>query len=246
VAATIPNCRAWDPAFAGEMALIVDHGMRRMLLEQCDEFFYITLMNENYAQPDLPSQAMEGVVRGGYCFERLAAEGELRGEVTLLGSGAILTEVRAAARQLAAEGIASTVFSVTSWSELARDGQAWEQALAAQEAPEAPSPRHSTASPGSPASSASTASAGLPYVAELLHQGRGPIVAASDYVRAVPESIRAYVPAGRAFATLGTDGFGRSDTRSALREYFGVDATHIARAARRSLARLAAGSAPSA
>ena len=222
VAATIPNCRAWDPAFAGEMALIVDHGMRRMLLEQCDEFFYITLMNENYAQPDLPSEAIEGVVRGGYCFERVAAEGDLRGEVTLLGSGAILTEVRAAARLLAAEGIASTVFSVTSWSELAREGQAWEQALDAED----------ESGPSAPST--------LPYVAQLLQQGQGPVVAASDYVRAVPESIRAYVPAGRAFVTLGTDGFGRSDTRAALREYFGVDAAHIARAARRSAATLRA------
>jgi pyruvate dehydrogenase E1 component len=219
VAATIPNCRAWDPAFAGEMALIVDHGMRRMLLEQCDEFFYITLMNENYAQPDLPPQAAEGVLRGGYLFEQVAAQGELRSEVSLLGSGAILTEVRAAARLLAAQGIASTVFSITSWSELAREGQAWERSLEQADA--------GAAQAGVPAPAA------LPYAAQLLQQGRGPLVAASDYVRAVPESIRAYVPEGRAYVTLGTDGFGRSDTRSALREFFGVDAAHIARAALR-------------
>ncbi|MEI8265573.1 MAG: alpha-ketoglutarate dehydrogenase [Betaproteobacteria bacterium] len=214
VASTIPNCRAWDPAFAGEMALIVDHGMRRMLLEQCDEFFYITLMNENYAQPDLPPQAAEGVLRGGYLFERVAAEGDALGEVTLLGSGAILTEVRKAARLLAAEGIASSVFSITSWSELARQGQDWERLrdLAAEAGAAAPQ--------------------ALPYVGQLLQQGRGPVVAATDYVRAVPEGIRAYVPADRGFLTLGTDGFGRSDTRSALREFFGVDAAHIARVAR--------------
>ena len=226
MAATIPNCRAWDPAFAGEMALIVDHGMRRMLLEQQDEFFYITLMNENYAQPDLPPAALEGVVRGGYLFERVAAHGEARDEVTLLGSGAILTEVRAAAQLLAAEGIASTVFSVTSWSELAREGQAWEREEAQAHQDEAWSPPTQ------------------PYVARLLQQSQGPFVAASDYVRAVPESIRAYVPAGRGFVTLGTDGFGRSDTRAALREYFGVDAAAIARAARRSLARALGPAAP--
>jgi pyruvate dehydrogenase E1 component len=196
------------------MALIVDHGMRRMLLEQCDEFFYITLMNENYAQPDLPPQAAEGVLRGGYLFERVAAEGDALGEVTLLGSGAILTEVRKAARLLAAEGIASSVFSITSWSELARQGQDWERLrdLAAEAGAAAPQ--------------------ALPYVGQLLQQGRGPVVAATDYVRAVPEGIRAYVPADRGFLTLGTDGFGRSDTRSALREFFGVDAAHIARVAR--------------
>ncbi|MFM8769450.1 MAG: transketolase-like TK C-terminal-containing protein, partial [Rubrivivax sp.] len=233
VAATIPNCRAWDPAFAGEMALIVDHGMRRMLHEQQDEFFYITLMNENYAQPDLPAGATEGVVRGGYLFERVAAEGEFRGEVSLLGSGAILTEVRKAARLLAAEGIASSVFSITSWSELMREGQAWELACeqgrdAAQGQPQA----------GADASGAGHAAlAAPPYVATLLEQARGPVIAASDYVRAVPESIRAYVPEGRAYVTLGTDGFGRSDTRAALRTYFGVDAGSIAQAARRRCAR---------
>jgi pyruvate dehydrogenase E1 component len=227
VAATIPNCRAWDPAFAGEMALIVDHGMRRMLLEQCDEFFYITLMNENYAQPDLPPEAMDGVLRGGYLFERVAARGEVLGEVTLLGSGAILPEVRAAAQLLAAQGIASTVFSITSWSELARQGQAWEH-------------RCEQADEGRDEAGAPVPDA-MPYVAQLLQQGRGPIVAASDYVRAVPESIRAFVPVERAFVTLGTDGFGRSDTRSALREFFGVDAAHIARAAARRCAGLASG-----
>jgi pyruvate dehydrogenase E1 component len=196
------------------MALIVDHGMRCMLHEQRDEFFYITLMNENYAQPDLPPEAADGVLRGGYLFERVAAEGYALGEVTLLGSGAILTEVRKAARLLAAEGIVSSVFSITSWSELARQGQDWERL------------RDLASDAGAPAPQA------LPYVAQLLQQGRGPVVAATDYVRAVPEGIRAYVPAGREFVTLGTDGFGRSDTRSALREFFGVDATHIARAAR--------------
>jgi pyruvate dehydrogenase E1 component len=208
VAATIPNCKAYDPAFAGEMAVIVDHGMREMLVEQRDVFYYLTLMNENYAQPDVPAGAEADIVRGCYRFGRYG-EGEAR--VALLGSGAILTEVIQAAQQLAAEGIASEVFSVTSWSELARDGVACEQrALKGEEA-------------------------GIPFVARQLGGGAAPIVAATDYVRAVPESVRAFLPAGRRYLTLGTDGFGRSDTRAALRDYFGVDAAAIVRAARFSL-----------
>jgi pyruvate dehydrogenase E1 component len=190
IAATIPNCKAYDPAFAGEMAVIVDRGMREMLVEQRDVFYYVTLMNENYANPDLPAGAEEGVVRGGY---RFAAYGEGAPRVTLMGSGAILTEVIKAAQQLAGEGTPCEVISVTSWSELARD-------------------------PG--------------HAATLLAAGGPPIVAASDYVRAVPESLRALVPPGRRYVTLGTDGFGRSDTRAALREFFGVDAASIAAAAR--------------
>ncbi|MEJ7932067.1 alpha-ketoglutarate dehydrogenase [Ramlibacter sp. AN1015] len=212
VAASIPNCRAWDPAFAGEMAVIVDHGMREMLVEQRDVFHYITLMNENYPQPDLPEAAREGVVRGGYRFGAWGDEASSQ-RVSLLGSGAILPEVIAAAQRLAAEGVYCEVFSVTSWSELARDGLAHEQA----------------ALEGAPA-------AGVPHVHALLAAGRGPIVAASDYVRAVPESIRAWLPAARPYRTLGTDGFGRSDTRAALRRFFGVDAEAIAAAARRALA----------
>jgi pyruvate dehydrogenase E1 component len=190
VAATIPNCKAWDPAFAGEMALIVDHGMREMLIEQKDVFYYLTLMNENYAMPDLPAAAHEGVVKGAY---RFASYGKPK--VTLLGSGAILTEVIKAAELLAKEGIGSEVLSVTSWSELSRatDG----------------------------------------YITALLAGTKGPILAATDYVRAVPESIRALIPEGRRYVTLGTDGFGRSDTRAALREFFGVDAASIANVARR-------------
>ncbi|AEG91592.1 alpha-ketoglutarate dehydrogenase [Ramlibacter tataouinensis] len=216
VAATIPNCKAWDPAFAGEMAVIVDHGMHEMLVEQQDVFHYITLMNENYAQPDLPEGAQEGIIRGCYRFAGYppAAPGAPAGDtVTLLGSGAILTEVIRAAQQLAAEGIACEVYSVTSWSELARDGIACEQRALRGEA-------HTE-----------------PYLRGLLAAGRGPIVAATDYVRAVPEQVRAFLPEGRRYLTLGTDGFGRSDTRAALRAFFGVDAAHIARAARHALGR---------
>ncbi len=215
VAATIPNCKAYDPAYAGEMAVIVDAGMREMVTEQRDVFYYVTLMNENYAQPDLPEGAAEGVLRGCYVFnsfQRLP-DGRERSisskNVTLLGSGAILTEVVKAAELLAAEGIEATVLSVTSWSELARDGQACEQrALAGEATP------------------------GEPWLTQQLAATHGPVIAATDYVRAVPDSVRALVPAGRRYLTLGTDGFGRSDTRAALRAFFGVDAPAIAKAAK--------------
>ena len=197
IAATIPNCKAYDPAFACEMAVIVDRGIREMVTEQRDVFYYVTLMNEHYAQPDLPPDTEDSVVRGAYPLVR---RGDGAPQLTLMGSGAILTEVIRAADQLASEGIASDVISVTSWSELARDGQ---------------SKGHADA-----------------YIASLLTGTSGPIIAASDYVRAVPESIRAYIPKHRNFVTLGTDGFGRSDTRAALREFFGIDAASIAAAAR--------------
>jgi pyruvate dehydrogenase E1 component len=210
VAATIPNCKAYDPAFAGEMAVIVDHGMRQMLQQQEDVFYYLTLMNESYAQPDLPVGAREGVIRGAY---RFATYGEGTPRVTLLGSGAILTEVIRAAQDLAAQGIASEVVSVTSWSELARDGMRCEASELQGEGEQAP------------------------YLRSLLASGQGPIVAATDYVRAVPEQVRAYVPESRRYTTLGTDGFGRSDTRAALRAFFSVDAAAIVRAARHALAK---------
>jgi pyruvate dehydrogenase E1 component len=208
VAATIPNCKAYDPAFAGEMAVIIDRGMREMLSEQQDVFYYVTLMNENYAQPDLPAGAREGVIRGGYRFGHYPAANGGTARATLLGSGAILTEVIQAAQQLAELGVSCDVFSITSWSELARDGQRCEAAALAGDA------------------------AGKPYVQHLLADSQGPVIAATDYVRAVPESIRAHLPEGRSYLTLGTDGFGRSDTRAALRDFFQVDAAAIVLATR--------------
>jgi pyruvate dehydrogenase E1 component len=213
VAATIPNCKAYDPAFAGELAVIVDQGMRDMLIDQKDLFYYITLMNENYAQPDLPDNAAEGVIRGCYKFKTLqAASGDSKSCVSLLGSGAIMTEVLKAAAMLASDGINVDIFSVTSWSELSRDGKLKEQVRLSGNTSDAQA-----------------------YISEVLAQGRGPIVAATDYVHALPESIRAYIPEGRAYMTLGTDGFGRSDTRAALREYFGVNANNIYKVAKESL-----------
>ncbi len=218
VAATIPNCKAWDPAFAGEMAVIVDAGMREMMVEQKDVFYYVTLMNENYAQPDLPEGAQEGVLRGCYLFgsyRRMSDGRELPKDaptVTLMGSGAILTEVILAAELLVRQGIAASVLSVTSWSELARDGMACERRQLDGDV-----------------------AAGTPWVTQVLAGTRGPVIAATDYVCAVPESVRAFVPEGRRYLTLGTDGFGRSDTRAALRRFFGVDAKAVVRAARRAL-----------
>jgi len=189
-----------------------------MVTEQRDVFYYVTLMNENYAQPDLPPQAHAGVLRGCYVFSsyQRTTDGrelpETAPAVTLLGSGAILTEVLQAAQQLADAGVRATVLSVTSWSELARDGVACEQrALAGEAEP------------------------GLPWLTQQLVATTGPVIAATDYVRAVPETVRAFVPPGRRFVTLGTDGFGRSDTRAALRQFFGVDAAHIAHVARQLL-----------
>jgi len=213
VAATIPNCKAYDPAFAGELAVIVDQGMRDMLVDQKDLFYYITLMNENYAQPDLPENAAENVIRGCYKLKTVKPNnGDSKSCVSLMGSGAIMTEVLKAADLLANAGINVDVFSVTSWSELSRDGKAKEQARLSGEA-----------------------GVEQAFIHQVLTQGRGPIVAATDYVHALPESIRAYIPEGRGYITLGTDGFGRSDTRAALREYFGVNADSIFKVAKESL-----------
>ena len=213
VAATIPNCKAYDPAFACEMAVIVDQGMREMMVEQKDVFYYITLMNENYAQPDLKTGSEAAILQGMYLLsDNRTARPKATAEVTLLGSGAILREVMQAADLLAKEGIASQVFSVTSWSELARNGQACEQAAMADT-------QNLT-----------------PFVKAQLSNTHGPVIAATDYVRAVAESVRAYLPPNRRYMTLGTDGFGRSDTRAELRNFFQVDAHHIAKAARVALA----------
>jgi len=213
VAGTIPNCKAYDPAFAGELAVIMDQGMREMLVDQKDVFYYITLMNENYAQPDLPENVAQGVIRGCYKLKTVkASNGDSKSYVTLLGSGAIMTEVLKAADKLANTGINVDIFSVTSWSELSRDGKVKEQARLSGET--------------------GTEQA---FISQTLTEGRGPIVAATDYVHALPESIRAYIPEGRGYITLGTDGFGRSDTRAALREYFGVNAESIYKVAKKSL-----------
>ncbi len=207
-ASTVPNCKSYDPAFAGELAVIIDHGMQRMLQEQRDEFFYITVTNENVANPSLPHEAHEGVIRGMYQLQSGPAQSTRR--VQLLGSGAIMGEVLKAAAILEREhGVAADVWSVTSYAELARDGEARLERWRAGEA-SAPS-----------------------WFAQQLEASQGPIIAASDYVRALPELVRAYLPTDERglprqhYYTLGTDGFGRSDSRAALRQHFAVDAAAI-------------------
>ncbi len=232
VAATIPNCKAYDPAFAGELAVILDQGMRDMLVDQLDVFYYITLMNENYAQPSLPPEAHQGVIRGCYKYSSTLRpyDGDIAPKnlknVTLLGSGAILTEVIKASAQLEALGYTVDVVSVTSWSELARDGAVCEASSTAA-SPVAAATSVTAAAAPTPVRPEPVEGFTTPWLQQVLSQTTGPIVAATDYVRALPESIRAYLPAGRSYATLGTDGFGRSDTRAALRAYFKVDAAAI-------------------
>jgi len=210
-ASTIPSLRAYDPCFGYELAVILQDGMRRMLEAQEDVFYYVTLMNENYAHPAIPAGAEEGILRGMY---RLRAGGSHERRVQLLGSGAILREVIAAAEALeGAHGVAADVWSVTSFTELRWDGLLAAGASAA--VAEARGRREPSRS----------------WVAECLEATEGPIVAASDYVSAVADLIRPWVPRGRGYRALGTDGFGRSDTRAALRGFFAVDREHIVRAA---------------
>jgi pyruvate dehydrogenase E1 component len=209
IASTIPNCRAYDPCYGYELALIVQDGVRRMLQAQEDVFYYVTVMNENYAHPAMPAGAEEGILRGMYLLQ--PRDGA---QVQLLGSGTILREVISAAEHLEREhGIAANVWSVTSWTELHWDGMAAERAE-----------RLGGAEPRS-------------WVARSLAPTAGPSVAASDYVRAVADLARPYVPAGRAYTALGTDGFGRSDTRAALRSFFEVDRNAIVNAALAALGR---------
>jgi pyruvate dehydrogenase E1 component len=191
--------------------------MRDMLIDQKDVFYYITLMNENYAQPNLPEHAKADLLQGCYRLMQLAPANQPSSKqphpaITLMGSGAILTEVIQAGERLCALGVAVDIYSVTSWSELSRNGHHYFQ--------------HRLF--GAPTGSKALE---LPFVTRQLSQSPGPILAASDYVRAVPESIRAFVPEGRAYLALGTDGFGRSDTRARLREHFRVNAASIERAA---------------
>ncbi|WP_035972671.1 alpha-ketoglutarate dehydrogenase [Bradyrhizobium sp. WSM3983] len=209
MAATVPNCRAYDPTYAYEVATIVDHGARRMMEQGADEFFYITAMNESYAQPSMPKDVAEGIIKGLYS---LMGPQTGRASVRLLGSGAILPEVVAAAGLLLADwGIEAEVLSATSFSELAREAREVERRRML-----------------------SGDATGLSHVERLL-PGDAPIVAATDYVRAYPQLIASYIEGP--FVALGTDGFGRSDTRSALRAFFEVDRKHVVLAAIYALAR---------
>jgi pyruvate dehydrogenase E1 component len=210
VATTVPNCVAYDPTYAYELAVIVHDGMRRMYVDQENIFYYITVMNENYPQPALPKGAQEGILKGAYLLQN-GGKGKVR--TTLLGSGTILRECIAAAKILENDyGVPADVFSVTSFSELRREALEIE--------------RWNLMHPSE--------AGRVPYVQTLLKDRPGPIVAATDYVRNVPDQIRQWV--GGRYVTLGTDGYGRSDSRAALRKHFEVDRNYIVVAALKALA----------
>ncbi len=200
LASTIPNCIAYDPCYAHELAVIVQDGLRRMYEEKENVFFYITVMNENYAHPALPDGAEEGIRKGMYLLRTVGNSGQT---VRLLGSGTILREVEAAAEILAEQhGVQAQVWSVTSFNELAREGQDAE--------------RWNLLNP--------EAEPQVPYVSQCL-EGDAPVVASSDYIKAYADQIRRFVPAD--YRVLGTDGFGRSDTREKLRDHFEVDRRYV-------------------
>jgi pyruvate dehydrogenase E1 component len=210
VATTVPNCVAYDPTYAYELAVIIHDGMRRMYVEQENIFYYLTVMNENYPQPALPKGVEQGILKGGYLLQS-GGRGKVR--ATLLGSGTILRECLAAAKILENDyGIPADVFSITSFGELRREALETERWNLL----------HPTQAPR------------VPYVESLLKDHEGPVVAATDYMRIVPDQIREWI--GGRYMTLGTDGFGRSDSRAALRKHFEVDHNYIVLAALKGLA----------
>jgi pyruvate dehydrogenase E1 component len=214
VMTVIPNCRAYDPAYAYELAVIIHHGLQRMYAEREGVFFYITVMNENYAQPPLPAGTEAGIIKGGYLLQSSGkGKSKTKARATLLGSGTILREVLAAAALLESDfDVPADVYSITSFSELRREALEIE--------------RWNLLHPGETAK--------VPYVSELLKGRDMPVVAATDYLRMVPDQIRQWVPGP--YVTLGTDGFGRSDARVQLRRHFEVDRNYIALATLRALA----------
>ncbi|MBC3929934.1 pyruvate dehydrogenase (acetyl-transferring), homodimeric type [Undibacterium sp. CY21W] len=213
LASTIPNCVPYDPTFAHEVAVIMHDGLRRMVTNQEDVFYYITLMNENYSHPGLKAGQEEGIIKGLYQLQRSAETTKHR--VQLLGSGTILREVIAAAELLQSDwGIAADVWSAPSFTLLARDGQDAE--------------RWNMLHP--------TEDARLPYITQCLKDTTGPIVVSTDYMRTFAEQVRAFIPKDRSYKVLGTDGFGRSDSRAKLREFFEVNRYFVVIAALKSLA----------
>jgi pyruvate dehydrogenase E1 component len=212
-AATIPNCMPYDPTFAHEVAVIVQDGLRRMVTNQEDVFYYITLMNENYPMPGLRPGSEEGILKGMYLLQEGPKEAGQR--VQLIGSGTILRESIFAAELLMNDwGIAADVWSAPSLTMVARDGADCE--------------RWNLVNP--------TAEQRVPYLTQLLQDSAGPIVSTTDYVRLFSEQIRPYIPKGRSFTVLGTDGFGRSDSRVKLREFFEVNRYYVTVAALKALA----------
>jgi len=212
LASTIPNCVSYDPCFAYELAVIVQDGLRRMVAEQEDVFYYLTVMNENYQHPAMPENASEGILRGIYKLSETKGSGKL--SVRLLGSGTILREVIAGAELLATDfGIGSDVYSVTSFNELRRDGLAcerWNLLHAEQKPKEA-------------------------FVTQTLKDKSTPVIVSTDYMKTLADQIRAFIPAP--YSVLGTDGFGRSDTRKNLRMFFEVNRYYVVVAALYALAK---------
>jgi len=211
LAGTIPNCISYDPTFAHEVGVILHHGMKRMVEKQENVYYYITLLNENYAMPGLTAGTEEQIIKGMY----LCKEGaKLTPRVQLLGSGTILRESIAAQELLEKDwGVAANVWSCPSFNELARDGQDAERynLLHPADAPR------------------------VSFVAQQLEKHTGPVVASTDYMKAYAEQIRSFIPKNRTYKVLGTDGFGRSDFRSKLREHFEVNRHFIVVAALKAL-----------
>jgi pyruvate dehydrogenase E1 component len=212
LSSVVPNCVSYDPAFGYELAVIIHDGLRRMVAEQQDLFYYITVMNENYEHPAMPMGAEQAILKGMYLFREGS---KARARVQLLGSGTILREVIAAAGLLEADwGVAADIWSATSMTELRRDGLAVERW----------NMLHPESKPR------------VPYVAQCLESRPGPIVAATDYIKAYSEQIRPYLPKERVYKVLGTDGYGRSDSRAKLRGFFEVDRHYVTVAALAALA----------
>ena len=208
VANTIPNCVSYDPTYAFELAVIVRSGLERMYEKNENIFYYITTMNELYAHPEMPENAEQGIIKGMYELKTVGT-GEL--QVQLMGSGTILREVEVAAQMLADDwGVKSDVWSVTSFNELTREAQAIDRMN-----------RFSTDTPA------------VPYITQCLENAKGPVIVATDYMRNYAEQVRKYVP--NRYEVLGTDGFGRSDSRAALRNFFEVDASYVVLASLKAL-----------
>jgi pyruvate dehydrogenase E1 component len=219
LAGTIPNCVSYDPTYAHEVGVILHHGLKRMVEKQDNVYFYITLLNENYPMPGLKPGTEEQIIKGMYLSEPaadIAAKPTSNvSQVNLLGSGTILRESSAAKLLLEADwGVAANVFSCPSFNELARDGADCE--------------RWNLLHPGEPQR--------VPFVAQQLEGHSGPVIASTDYIKVYAEQIRAYLPRGRTYKVLGTDGFGRSDFRAKLREHFEINRHYIVLAALRALA----------
>jgi pyruvate dehydrogenase E1 component len=212
LALTVPTCRAYDPAYAYEMATIIEEGIARMYGDGDSVFYYLTAMNEMYDMPPMPAGAREGILKGLYRFRKAGAK-QARARVQLVGSGAILNEVVKAQELLDGYGVSADVWSATSYNELYRDAHRTE--------------RWNLLHPGEKART--------PYVAEMLAGEPGMIVAASDYIKSQTDMIARWIK--KPVVTLGTDGFGRSEDRPSLRRHFEVDARHVTAATLSALAR---------